>query len=115
MFWYDGNCPAAEHSFKKALQLKPSSAPARQWYSHDLRTVDGLDESIAEIKSVLELDPRSSRLRTMPALLLYFERRYDLVIEESREALERESSGVIADFNLGRAYSQMKMHRAAIT
>jgi tetratricopeptide (TPR) repeat protein len=80
--WYDWDWPAAERSLKRALELNPAYAPARQWYSYYLETVDRLEESIGEIKRALELDPLSLRLRTTLASLLYFERQYDLVIEE---------------------------------
>jgi tetratricopeptide (TPR) repeat protein len=36
--WYDWNWPAAERSFKRALDLNPSYAPARQWFSYYLRS-----------------------------------------------------------------------------
>lgn len=112
--WYDWDWPAAERSLKRALELNPAYAPARQWYSYYLETVDRLEESIGEIKRALELDPLSLRLRTTLASLLYFERQYDLVIEESKEVLAMEPGFVLAYFNLGRAYSQKGMHRQAI-
>jgi TolB-like protein len=80
--WYDWDWPAAERSLKRALELNPAYAPARQWYSYYLETVDRREETIGEIKRALELDPLSLRLRTTLASLLYFERQYDLVIEE---------------------------------
>jgi TolB-like protein len=112
--WYDWDWPAAARSLKRALELNPAYAPARQWYSYYLETIDRLDESIGEIKRALELDPLSLRLRTTLASLLYFERRYNSVIEESREVLAMEPGFVLAYFNLGRAYSQTGMHREAI-
>jgi TolB-like protein/Flp pilus assembly protein TadD len=112
--WYDWDWPGAERSLKRALELDPTYAPALQWNSYYLETVGRLDESVAGIKRALELDPLSLRLRTTLGSLLYFERQYDLVIEESREALAMDPNFVLAYFNLGRAYSQKGMHREAI-
>lgn len=112
--WYDWSWPAAERSLKRALELNPTYAPARQWYSYYLETVDRLDEAVAELKRALELDPLSLHLRTTLSSLLYFERQYDLVIEESKKVLDMEPGLLLAYFNLGRAYSQKKMHRQAI-
>ena len=112
--WYDWNWVAAERSLKRALELNSTYAPARQWYAYYLETVDRLAESIAEIRRALEVDPLSLRLRTTLASLLYFERQYDSVIEESRKDLDMDPGYVVAYFNLGRAYSQKKMHREAI-
>lgn len=112
--WYDWDWPAADRLLKRALELNPTSASARQWHSYYLYTIDQLDEAITEIKRALELDPLSLQLRTTLSSLLYFERQYDVVIEQSKVALEMEPSLVLAYFNLGRAYSQSKMHRQAI-
>lgn len=112
--WYDWDWPSADRLLKRALELNPTYASARQWYSYYLYTTDRLDEAIAEIKRALELDPLSLQLRTTLSSLLYFERQYDVVIAQSKLALEMEPSLVLAYFNLGRAYSHSKMHRQAI-
>jgi tetratricopeptide (TPR) repeat protein len=112
--WYDWDWPAAEGSLQRAVELDPTYAPALQWYSYYLETVGRLDQSIAGIKRALELDPLSLRLRTTLGSLLYFERQYDLVIQESRQTLAMDPGFVLAYFNLGRAYSQKGMHREAI-
>jgi tetratricopeptide (TPR) repeat protein len=44
----------------------------------------------------------------------YFERDYDGVIEHSRRTIEADPNFVLAYLNLGRAYSQKRMHRQAI-
>ena len=63
-FWYEWNWPAAERCFKRALELNPAYATARQWHSSYLQTLDRVDESLAEINRVLEFDPLSLVFRT---------------------------------------------------
>jgi TolB-like protein/Flp pilus assembly protein TadD len=113
--WYDWNWVTAERSLKRALELNPTYASARQWYSYYLQTINRLTEAITQLNRALELDPMSLQLRTTLSSMHYFERRYDEVIEESKRTLEMEPSLVLAYFNLGRAYSQKKMHRQAVT
>ena len=113
-FWFEWNWPAAERSFKRALELNPAYATARQWYASYLQTLDRGDEAFAEIDRALELDPLSLVFRTAREGMLYLERRYDDVIAESTRTLEMDPGFVLAYFNLGRAYSHQKMHRQAI-
>jgi tetratricopeptide (TPR) repeat protein len=47
--------------------------------------------------------------------MLYLERQYETVIEESKKTLELDPTFVLTYFNLGRAYTQMTMHRQAIS
>ena len=44
-FRYEFDWSAAEHSLKRALELNPAYAPALQWHSSLLQTVDRIDES----------------------------------------------------------------------
>jgi TolB-like protein/Tfp pilus assembly protein PilF len=113
-FWYEWNWPAAERCFKRALELNPAYATARQWHAAYLQTLDRVDESLAEIDRALELDPLSIVFRTAREASLYLERRYDDVIAESTRTLEMDPGFVLAYFSLGRAYTHKKMHRQAI-
>jgi len=112
--WYEFDWPAAEHCFQRALQLNPAYAPALQWHSALLQTVDRGDEALAELGRALEVDPFSLVIRSAVAAALYLERRYPQVVEESRRIVELDPTFVTVYFNLGRAYTQMKRHREAI-
>ena len=113
-FWYEWNWPAAERSFKRALELNPAYATARQWYAAYLQTLERVDEALAELDRALELDPLSLVFRTAREATLYLERRYDDVIAESKRTLEMDPGFVLAYFSLGRACTHKKMHRQAI-
>ena len=112
--WYEFDWPAAEHCFKRALELNPAYAPALQWHASYLQTLDRADESMAELGRALEVDPFSLVIRSSMTATLYLERRYQEVIEESRRIIELDPTFVLIYFNLGRAYTQMKRHREAI-
>jgi tetratricopeptide (TPR) repeat protein len=108
------NWPAAEKSFRRALELNPSYGPARQWYAGYLQTLDRTDECFAELERLLRLDPLSMVARAALESALYLECKYEQVIVESKRTLELDAGFVISYFNLGRAYSQLGMHREAI-
>jgi TolB-like protein/Tfp pilus assembly protein PilF len=112
--WYEWNWPAAEQSFRRALDLNPAYAPARQWYSAYLQTIDRSDEALQELGRALELDPLSLVIRTALQATLYLERQYEKAVDESKKTLELDSTFVLTYFNLGRAHTQMKMHRQAV-
>lgn len=113
--WYEWNWSAAEKSFRRALDLNPAYAPARQWYSGYLQTIDRSDEALRELGHALELDPLSLVIRSALQATLYLERRYEEAVEESSKTLELDPTFVLTYFNLGRAYTQMKRHRQAIS
>ena len=112
--WYEWDWPAAGRSFTRALELNPSYAPARQWFSAYLHTLGRTEEALRELRLALELDPLSLVIRSSLQGTLYLERQYEIVIEESKKEVELDPAFVLTYFNLGRAYTQMKMHREAI-
>jgi TolB-like protein/Flp pilus assembly protein TadD len=112
--WYEFDWPAAEHCFKRALELNPAYAPALQWHASYLQTVGRVDEALTELGRALEVDPFSLVIRSAVAAMLYLERRYQQVIDESRRIIELDPTFVLTYFNLGRAYTQIKRHREAI-
>jgi TolB-like protein len=113
-FRYEFDWSGAEHSLKRALELNPAYAPALQWHSSLLQTIDRIDESLSELDLALAVDPFSLIIRSTVAATLYLERRYEQVIEQSRRIIELDPTFVLVYFNLGRAYTQMKRHREAI-
>ena len=113
-FRYEFDWSAAERSLKRAFELNPAYAPALQWHSSLLQTIDRIDDSLRELDLALAVDPFSLIIRSTVAATLYLERRYEQVIAESRRIIELDPTFVLVYFNLGRAYTQMKRHREAI-
>ena len=85
---FDWDWRAAEGEFRRALELNPNNAQARQWYSDYLLAMGRFDESLAEIKRARELDPLSSFINWNVGRVLYHWRRYDESLPEMRKALE---------------------------
>jgi serine/threonine-protein kinase len=56
---FSWNFAEAETAFKRSIELNPSYATARHWYSRYLRAVGRWDEAFAEIKRAKEFDPLS--------------------------------------------------------
>ncbi|MBK6724502.1 MAG: tetratricopeptide repeat protein [Acidobacteria bacterium] len=56
---YEYDFAGAERSFKRAIELDPKYATARQWYAGLLSSSSRHDEAVKEIKKAVELDPFS--------------------------------------------------------
>ena len=54
---YRWEIPEAERMFSEAIRLNPRYGPARHWYSHLLVAAGRMEESLAESKIYLNLDP----------------------------------------------------------
>src|SRR2546429_312865 len=56
-FYYDWDWPGAELEFKRAIELNPTDAEAHHYYSHYLIAMGRTEESLAESRRCLELEP----------------------------------------------------------
>ncbi len=86
--FYDWNWDAADKEFKKAIELNPNYATARQWYSEFLIARGRFDEAIMELKKAQELDPLSLIIHADIAGYFYISRQYDKSIEQSNKIIE---------------------------
>jgi len=57
MLHYRREIPEAERLFSEAIRLNPRYGPAHHWYSHLLVATERMEESLAESKIYLNLDP----------------------------------------------------------
>lgn len=103
----------AEREFKRAIELDPNYATARQFYGVYLLAVGQRDAAIAETRRALELDPLSLLNNTQLGRVLYLAGRYDEAIEQSQKTLELDSSSASAHVYLGQAYAHKGMLREA--
>jgi TolB-like protein/Flp pilus assembly protein TadD len=90
--------------FQRAIALNPNYATAHQWYGNSpLAAVGRFDESIAEEKRAIELDPLSPAINSTLGQDLYFARRYDEAIAQLRKTLEIDPTFYFAHVILGLA------------
>ena len=85
--YLDWNLPAAERSFKRAIELRPGFALAHYWYAGMLSAAARHDEAIASIRRAQELDPYSEMVNSDAGWYYFFARRYDEAIEQCRRTL----------------------------
>ena len=84
---YRWEIPEAERLFSEALRLNPRYGPAHHWYSHLLVATERMEESLAESKIYLNLDPADpfSQLHLMWHHLMAHN--FDQALSESGRAL----------------------------
>jgi TolB-like protein len=112
--FFDWDWSAAEREFARALELNPSYATARQWYSEYMIIAGRIDDAIVEIKRAREYDPLSMAIPAAHAAAMYFARQYDDTIAECRTTLALEPNSILAYLNLGRAWMMKREYRKAI-
>jgi TolB-like protein/DNA-binding winged helix-turn-helix (wHTH) protein/Tfp pilus assembly protein PilF len=111
---YDWDLAACEREFRRALELDPNYTTAHHWYSHCLFPLGRTEESLAESKRALELEPLQLNVGTHLGWHYLYARQYDQAIDQFRKTLELEPA-----FPQGQRYSawgylQKGMHPEAI-
>jgi tetratricopeptide (TPR) repeat protein len=106
---YNFNLGEAEEEFKKAIELKPSYAPAHLWYFSLLRTERRWDDALTQIERAVELDPFSQVINLNHAAYYYWRRDYRNALRLLKRATELDPSFPVAHFQLSEAYGRLKM------
>lgn len=113
-FRWDWDRAETEREFQEAIRLKPSYAPAHQWYSSFLVAVERFDEAIAEAKRTDELEPLSFVASSHLAWIYYLSGQSDKAIEQGKKILDLDPTSFPARRYLGLAYEQKGMYPEAI-
>jgi tetratricopeptide (TPR) repeat protein len=82
--------------FERALELRPNSANAQQWYAGLLARQGHYDEALAEVERAAALDPLAPGVRTGFSFVALAARRYDVVAREAERALALEPGLMLA-------------------
>jgi len=101
---YDWNWSVAEKEFRRAIELDPGYATAHHWYAFYCASQARTEDALAEIRIAKKLDPLSLIINADLAHLLYFARKYDEAIAQSRRTLEMDPDFVAAHVSAGLAY-----------
>jgi serine/threonine protein kinase len=89
---YEWDWSSAEREFKRAIELKPNSSEAHQFYADYLIVTGNLDQALVEVERARDLDPLSTIPNTILAYRLFVLRQFDQVIEHCRKMLKTEPS-----------------------
>jgi eukaryotic-like serine/threonine-protein kinase len=112
---YDWDWAGAEKEFQRAIQLNPGYPIAHDRYGITLYRMGRVQESIAEIKQALDLDPLSLPFNRDLGDAFYFARQYDQSIEQLRKTQELDPSFAQPQRDIIFAYAQKSMYKEAIT
>lgn len=103
---HDRDLVGAEHEFKRAIRLNPRYARAHDGYAHCLMEMGRIEESLAECKLALEMEPLDLEINQHLGWYYLFARQYDRAIEQLRQTLEMGRDFYRARVLLGIAYGQ---------
>ena len=113
--FYEWNWSAGEQEFKRAIELSPNYATARQWYAYLLVATGRFDEAAMEMKQAQALDPLSMIIQSNLAGNYYYRRQYKQAIDECKKTLEFDPNFSTALVFLSAAYAQEKQYDEAIS
>ena len=88
----DLDVAAADHEYRRALELSPNYPSAYHWHSINLAERGRIDEALAEARRAVELDPLSLPLNQNLADVLGYAHRYDDAIRQYHHTLDLDSA-----------------------
>ena len=111
---FDADWSAAERGYRRAFEVNPNHATARQWWGMTLAGLGRHAEAAAEIRRALEIDPVSLRVGKAGGTILYLARRYAEAIEQYKKTLELGPNYAPALIELGRVYTVLGQKTQAL-
>jgi serine/threonine protein kinase/tetratricopeptide (TPR) repeat protein len=112
--YYDWDFAKSDQEFQKAIALNANYPTAHQWYSECLYVTGRFDESIAEAKRALELDPLSVAINGSLGDAYFYARKYDLAIDQFKKTLEMDPNSIAAHRELYWTYVMKGMYPEAV-
>jgi serine/threonine-protein kinase len=97
--------PKAEANFRRALDLNPNCAAARQWYAEFLAETGRIEDALAVLEWAKAHDPLSRTLQATRAFVFTLGRRFDEAIAEAEQVLEIDPTYPMALIRLGVAHA----------
>jgi TolB-like protein/DNA-binding SARP family transcriptional activator/Flp pilus assembly protein TadD len=108
------NIPGAARQFRRAIELDPSNAQARTWYTIMLRTMGRNAEASREAHRAVESDPFSAVALSNQGWLCYLDHDYDCAMSRFQKSLDMNAKWSNGLRSLGFAYALQGRHREAI-
>lgn len=111
---HDFRWDVALESFRRAVDLHPNGALAREWHAECLVALGRFEEAIAEMSRALQLDPRSLVLRASLGWMHYFARDPDEALAHCDRALDLDPDYPIAHWIRGLTHLSQGDHESAV-
>jgi serine/threonine protein kinase/tetratricopeptide (TPR) repeat protein len=105
-FIYEWDWSAAEGEFRRAIELDPRYATARQWYAWLLMALNRVEESLMQARLAVELDPASVSIRRSLGWLYSMARQPEAAIAYLRRTVALDPTAEESYRVLGMAYLQ---------
>ena len=113
-FFMTWDWPAAERSFRRAIELNPNYAIAHQFYAHFLSNARRPQEAIAEIQKARDIDPLSPMMHSFAGAIFVVARRYGDALPPLQQSLAIDPDFFPTHSVLGLFYQQTGKPDAAI-
>jgi adenylate cyclase len=113
LVFHEWNWAGAGRAYRRAIDMSPSYATARQWYGMYLLHLGQGDHALREIRLAQRLDPLSISVNSDVGRVLYHTRNYDEAVSQWRSILELDPHSADARLYLGLIYVEKGMFREA--
>lgn len=113
-FFYDRDWAAAEHEFRRTLDLNPNNASALQWYGLTRIALGRTRDAAAAFESATRLDPLSMIVRTDSGVAAYYARDYAAALARANDVLAIDPGFYWAHALAGAAETERRNWSAAI-
>jgi TolB-like protein/Flp pilus assembly protein TadD len=112
--YFHWDWPAAETSFRRALEINPSLAAAHAHYAW-LNLIHGrVERAFAESRLAVELDPRQPLWICWHGWLHMWRQDFEAAASDQHAALALDPQHPVANFVLGQAYAALGRHDQAL-
>lgn len=113
-FYYRWDWESAEREYRRAVELSPNDAEARQSYGMFLASRGRFDEALEEGRRAVELDPLSLVVNFFVGWIFWFAGRFEGVSERVRNMVEIEPDFYGAYWQMGAVYAAKGMYEEAV-
>jgi TolB-like protein/DNA-binding winged helix-turn-helix (wHTH) protein/Tfp pilus assembly protein PilF len=108
---YDGNFAEAEIEFKRALELDPNLAIARDFYARELVILGRTDEALVQVRRALEIQPYADT--DYAAWVFYLAHRYNDALELAQKIVAIDPNRSWGHWALAANYEQLGKEKEA--
>ena len=111
---FDWKFAEAEAAYRKALELKPSYATARQWYAEHLLAMGRYPEALTEMRRAQELDPLSLIINGLLGVTMSVAGQNDEALDQLRKTLEMDPNFPRTHLFLSNVYQSLGRYDEAV-